>query len=74
MLRHFNKHNSKKLKVQVFEALANNDRLVITGNSGGLAANRMLMVDAALVNSSMNDTSDPRRKAIIDELNLLSGR
>ena len=60
MLRHLNRYTSKKLKIQVFEALASNDKLVITGNSGGLVANRMLMVDAALVNNKL-DISDSRK-------------
>ena len=74
MMRRLYKHDSNKLKIQVQEALANNDRLVITGTSGGIAANRMLMMSAALVNSPLNEIPDTKKRVLLDELALLLGR
>ena len=72
MMRNFNEFHSKSLKVRVQEALADNEKVVITGTSGGVTANRMLMTDAALINTALNDISTPRREAIIGELRRLS--
>jgi hypothetical protein len=73
MMRNFNSYYSKKLKIQVQAAMADNDKLVITGTSGGAAANLMLMADAALINGKLNDIPDSRRKIIMEELKRFSG-
>lgn len=56
------------LKVKVHESLAENNRLVITGTSGGSTANKILMADAALLNVGQSDSNDPTRNKIIEEL------
>lgn len=72
MMRNFNTHNSEMLKIRAQMALAENEMLVITGTSGGVAANNMLMVDASLINDINEQIPEPRRKRIFEELVRLS--
>ena len=71
MMRSVNEHKSKMLKIKVHESLAENDRIVITGTSGGNTANKIIMVDAALVNVSRSDSNGSVISKIIEELKKL---
>jgi hypothetical protein len=51
-LRKCREFTSKKLKIQAQKALAENDMLVITGTSGGTRANKIIMMDAALLSQN----------------------
>ena len=61
-----------RLKAQA--ALASNELLVVTGTSGGTAANRLLLVDAALKDMGSRSSLDKEeRTAMLSELAVASG-
>jgi len=73
MMRQFNDHQTSLLKLKAQNALANNDKLIITGTSGGKAANKILMADAALKNKGLSTMSYDKRQVALAELALLTG-
>ena len=71
MMRKIHEYKSKMLKIKVHESLAENNRLVITGTSGGSTANQILMADAALLDVAQSNINDPTRNKMIEELKRL---
>ncbi len=71
MMRKIYQYQSKMLKIKVHESLAENNRLVITGTSGGSTANKILMADAALLNVQSSSIDNPSRNKIMEELKIL---
>uniref|UniRef100_A0A7S4NII5 Band 7 domain-containing protein n=1 Tax=Odontella aurita TaxID=265563 RepID=A0A7S4NII5_9STRA len=75
--RTLHEHTTSLLRLRAQDALASNDQLVITGTSGGKAANRMLLADAALSGlpqSRGGAVSAEERSALLSELAVASGR
>jgi len=68
-----NEYLTSMRKIKAQEALANNDKLVVTGTSGGLAANKMLLADAVLRNTKKRPKFTSERSNILSELALASG-
>jgi len=73
-IRTFNEHTTKKHRLAVQDALASNEKLIITGISGGEAANQILLVDAALSDTNHLDMDGAERTKILSELAVASGR
>jgi len=71
MIRTLNNHLTKKKKLEVSSSLASNNNVIITGISGGDAANKMILADAALADSSNQQTS---RSDMISEIAVASGK
>jgi len=57
--------------LEVSSSLASNNNVIITGISGGDAANKMILADAALADSSNQQTS---RSDMISEIAVASGK
>ena len=74
MMRNVHTYNLEMLKIRAQMALAENEMLVITGTSGGVAANNMLMVDASLINNINEQIPESKRQRIFQELVRLSKR
>ncbi len=71
LTRNFNDYKTKVLQIKAQQALADNDLLVITGTSGGDAANTMLMIDSALIKSRIDElpeTFTGTRDSILENL------
>lgn len=68
--RQLNDYTTNVRKIQVQDALAKNDNLVLTGTHGGKMANKLLLVEAAL-----KDVTNANRKQLMDteKLSLLTG-
>lgn len=77
-MRTYNDHLTNVRRLGVQESLANNARLVVTGVSGGEAANRLLLADAALSSDNFKDLNNKRdseeRSRLLSELAVASGR
>ena len=71
--KELNEYLSSMRKIKAQEALANNDKLVVTGTSGGQTANQMLLADAALNNSKNRIKFTSGRSNILKELAIASG-
>lgn len=71
LIRKSNDYKTKMLQIKAQQALADNDLLVITGTSGGDAANTMLMIDSALIKSTIDElpeTFTGTRESILENL------
>merc|ERR1712232_207242 len=78
-MKTFNDHHTNMQKIGVQESLAQNEKLVVTGISGGNAANRLVLADAALkaIKENPNSTYDistAERSTILSELAVASGK
>jgi hypothetical protein len=75
-IRNLNEYKTKMLQINAQQALADNDLLVITGISGGDAANTMLMIDSALIKNTIDELPENftgTRESILENLLHLSG-
>lgn len=74
-MRVFNEFTTNMKKMNVQESLANNSKLVVTGLSGGEAANKLILADAALSNhgNTNNKDSGEERSRMLSELAVASG-
>lgn len=70
--RKLNEHLTSLRQIKAQEALANNDKLVVTGTSGGLAANKLLLADAALKHVKSGEQYSSQRSYILSKLALAS--
>merc|ERR1719469_764139 len=70
--RKLNEYLTSMRRIKAQEALANNDKLVVTGTSGGLAANNLLLVDAALKHVKPGSNKPSERSYILSKLALAS--
>jgi len=70
--RKLNEFLTSMRKIKAQDALANNDKLVVTGTSGGLAANNLLLVDAALKHVKSGSNLPSERSYILSKLALAS--
>mmetsp|Transcript_35357 Transcript_35357/g.46825 ORF Transcript_35357/g.46825 Transcript_35357/m.46825 type:complete len:90 (-) Transcript_35357:1429-1698(-) len=64
----------KKLKAQ--QSMANNGQLIVTGTSGGEAANRLILAEAALKDHAQTISRGQQRErsAILSEIAVASGK
>ena len=76
----YNEHYTNMQKIGVQESLSENDKLVVTGNSGGEAANRLVVADAALSdiqeryrNKENKSLSNKERSRLLSELAVAGG-
>lgn len=83
-MKQYNDHYTNMQKIGVQESLSKNDKLVVTGISGGEAANRLVMADAALSavkekyldqnnEKSSKKLSSAERSSLLSELGIASG-
>jgi len=70
--RKLNDHISNMHLLKAQSALAENEKLVISGTQGGSAANSLLQADAAL--SSMPDHLGESRESVLAEMAIATGR
>ena len=63
-------------RIRAQNSLASNEQLVITGTSGGEAANRMLLANAALRDHAkkINSIKQDDRNAILSEIAVAAGK
>uniref|UniRef100_A0A7S1Z6D7 Band 7 domain-containing protein n=1 Tax=Trieres chinensis TaxID=1514140 RepID=A0A7S1Z6D7_TRICV len=73
--RTLNEYTTSLLRLRAQDALASNKLLVVTGTSGGAAANRLLLADAALrgARSHGGSLGKEERSALLSELAVASG-
>lgn len=72
----FNDYTTDMRKLDVQESLAGNSKLVVTGLSGGEAANQLILADAALggVGGGRGGISGEERSRLLSELAVAGGR
>jgi len=74
MIRTLNNHLTEKKRLEVNDCLASNSKVTITGTSGGEAANKMILADAALAKANNSALFKPSRSEMISELAVASGK
>lgn len=76
--RTLNDHTTSLKRLEAQASLASNDKLIVTGTSGGDAANRLMLADAALKDSARRRgkvAPDPsERSALLSEIAIASGQ
>merc|ERR1712071_32858 len=76
-MRTYNDYYTNMQKIGVHKSLAKNNELVVTGISGGEAANRLVLADAALRNETKNGKHEKEsmaeRSRILSELAVAGG-
>eukprot|EP00591_Stephanopyxis_turris_P011255 CAMPEP_0195526976 /NCGR_PEP_ID=MMETSP0794_2-20130614/28347_1 /TAXON_ID=515487 /ORGANISM="Stephanopyxis turris, Strain CCMP 815" /LENGTH=528 /DNA_ID=CAMNT_0040657779 /DNA_START=75 /DNA_END=1661 /DNA_ORIENTATION=- len=74
MIRVLNEFKTDRRKLRVQDALASNDKVVITGTSSGKAANQMMLADAALAHAHKGKVNDKARSSMLSEIAVASGK
>jgi len=73
MIRTLNSHLTNKKRLEVNDSLASNSKVIVTGISGGNAANKMILADAALSEVNALHESSPSRSEMLSEIAVASG-
>ena len=69
-----NNYLTSKKVLEVQNALAQNEKLVVTGISGGRAANMMLKANIALKDSNIQNIPETSRTSMLSEIALAKGQ
>jgi len=72
--RTLNDHKTSLKKYEAQHNLASNNRLVITGTSGGEAANRLILTEATLNDATKTPVSAADTAAVLSQLAVASGK
>lgn len=76
LIRTLNEHKTALKKYEAQEELASNKKLILTGTSGGEAANRLILIEATLNDAATNRTSASAAEtsAVLSQIAVASGK
>lgn len=73
LMRTLNDHTTELKKYDAQQKLASNDKLIITGTTGGEAANRLILTEAALKGARTSEIQSKNTSSVLSQLAVASG-